>query len=117
MAVPRGLSLAHCCGIYVGYDCVLEETEKKGITSYAYADDTQLLVSANSKEELVQRKKEAIEVVGQKIATLNLELNKSKTEIVVLGNIIRTDPIQITGDTWEYCYHLQGMDEVPWGEN
>lgn len=80
----------------VGYDCVLNLMEERGVYGVAYADDTLLLLSGRTKAEVTSKAEEAIDLVMTKFKELHLELNVGKTEIVVFGSVVQQDPIQIT---------------------
>lgn len=98
----RGL----CCGCPQGsvlgptlwnvtYNSLLVEMISAGMKIYAYADDTLLVTQGRNKAVLEEETGKAIQMITQKLAKRNLELNIMKTEIVVMGTIISTTPTRI----------------------
>jgi len=61
------------------YDTVLKLLKELGIIAYAFADDTLLLVPADSREELDTKVKTAVDVLIEKFNELGLTLNFDKT--------------------------------------
>lgn len=78
----------------IGYDCVIKELSEKGYNAYVYADDTMIIVSEKSRMKLFEKIKNSIITAENKMKVINLKLNKTKTDIIVLGSIISAQPVE-----------------------
>ncbi|KAG5863818.1 hypothetical protein JTB14_009373, partial [Gonioctena quinquepunctata] len=84
----------------VSYDGVLRKSYPEGVEAVAFADDSALIVRANSEYELKHKAEIAIEIVENWMEENSLTLAKHKTETVVLKGPRNKDNIVIrTGET------------------
>jgi len=68
----------------IGYNYVLESLSRQWIQTFAYADDTLLLIDGGSTQEVCTKVKEAIVKVKDEMIKGELLLNAKKTEILLL---------------------------------
>ena len=73
----------------ITYDTILQLTEAMGIVTYAFADDTMVLVQANTKKRFLRKIRCVMQAVRGRLSTLGLRLNLEKTEILLFTNFPR----------------------------
>ena len=79
----------------VVYDVVLRLLRLLGITVFAFADDTLLLIPADKASELQSRVNEVMDIIMEEYKKLGLGLNFNKTEVLLFKNYpktLRSDP-------------------------
>jgi len=70
----------------VTYDVILQLAEEMGIEAYAFADDTMVLVQANSKKRFLRKISWAMQAIRDRMSTLGLQLNVEKIKILLFEN-------------------------------
>lgn len=83
----------------VSYNYILENLERRLIKSYAYADDTLMLISAGNMKELYMKIRHQVDLVETEMAKGGLSLNVNKTEIMLLKKRrhVATPPVALRG--------------------
>ena len=77
------------------YDVVLQLLRLFGITVFAFADDTLLLIPAHKAIELQNKINEVMNLIVEEYTKLGLNLNYNKTEVMLFENFpkqMRNDP-------------------------
>ena len=69
----------------LGYNPVLRFLEKKLMQYFCYADDTLILLAADSVEELIVKIRKIIQETVKEMKELGLTLNRKKTAIMLLS--------------------------------
>jgi len=73
----------------ISYDTVLKILKEISVISFAFADDTLIIIPANTKLALNKKVMEVINAINRTFAELGLRLNYTKTEILLFLNLPR----------------------------
>lgn len=92
--VPQGSKLGPSLWI-ISYDCVLRTEMPEGVVLIGYADDTAIVVSARSKEQLINNANTAILKLVAAINRKGLQIAPEKTELVILYGGLRLKDVEV----------------------